>query len=244
MYESQGVSGALPMKRNKFLWSHRWSHHSLCKSVETHKAPSPPRNWQISLNSQDSDVHDRLMAFFGTVSLSSSLLVVYFRRVEQAPRVFRSCVHIVAHPVWAPSNVYHISVSGWALDGQARWWWIWCCLCTAFENICMWRETPAHHHHHHYHHDLGGQSYILDTYSTPPYPLPWYIPETTSEETLELYSSPQTSTMQQIDLNDEEKNTSSFSTHKQGLVRWPSIQAFGGHVLCTVFFHYFHSSEL
>ena len=50
--------------------------------------------------------------------------------------------------------------------------------------------------------------------------------------------------MQQIDLNVEEKNTSSFTTHKQGLVRWPSIQAFGGHALCMVFFRYFHSSEL
>ena len=50
-------------------------------------------------NIESAYVHHRLMAFLGTVSLSSSLLVVYFRRVDQAPRVFRSCVHIVAHPV-------------------------------------------------------------------------------------------------------------------------------------------------
>ena len=107
----------------------------------------------------------------------------------------------------------------------------------------MWREIPAHHHHH-YHDDLGGQSHLLARYPTPPCPLPRYIPEMNSAETLELYSSPQTNTMQQIDWNVEEENTSSFGTHKQGLVRWPSIQAFGGHALCMVFFHYFHSSEL
>ena len=99
----------------------------------------------------------------------------------------------------------------------------------------MWREIPAHHHHH-YHDDLGGQSHLLARYPTPPCPLPRYIPEMNSAETLELYSSPQTNTMQQINLNVEEENTSSFGTHKQGLVRWPSIQAFGGHALCMVFF--------
>ena len=83
----------------------------------------------------------------------------------------------------------------------------------------MWREIPAHHHHH-YHHDLGGQSHLLARYPTPPCPLPRYIPEMNSAETLELYSSPQTNTMQQIDWNVEEENTSSFGTHKQGLVRY------------------------
>ena len=41
MYEPQGVSGALQMKRNKFLWSYRWSHHSMCKSVETYRKRLP-----------------------------------------------------------------------------------------------------------------------------------------------------------------------------------------------------------
>ena len=80
----------------------------------------------------------------------------------------------------------------------------------------MWREIPAHHHHHH-HHDLGGQSHLLDTYPTPPYPLPQNIPKMNSAETLELYSSPQTSTMQQIDLNVEEEITSSFGTLNKDL---------------------------
>ena len=107
----------------------------------------------------------------------------------------------------------------------------------------MWKETPAHHHYH-YHHRLGGETHHLDKHPTPPYPLPRCIPETTSTETLELYFLPQTSTMQQIDVKVEEENTSSFGTHKPGLVRLPSIRAFGGHALCMVFSHYFQWSEL